>query len=170
MKSLSLNNLSENARVSFLRFPMVILSAFAGTLIGIYLVEVQEVGDNLFPLINLMLCFALGIPLFFAAHIFIEKSKLKINFQLGIYLLAILTLVILYYFLPSQDLTHNTSLPYIRYAIYNACVHLLIAFIPIKELPNPSPFKILRSLIPVLVVIHSSFVSTIFSSSKFVRI
>src|SRR5690606_30297990 len=36
----------------------------------------------------------------------------------------------LYYSLPGQDMTHNTSLPYIRYAIYNACVHLLIAFIP----------------------------------------
>src|SRR5690606_19976322 len=92
MKFPSLDYQIQNARQSFLRFPLAILSAFAGTLIGIYLVEVQEVEDNLFPLINLMLCFALGIPLYFAAHIFVEKSKLKFNFQLGIYLTAILIL------------------------------------------------------------------------------
>ena len=124
MKTLSLNDLAEDAWESFLRFPLVVLSAFVGTLIGMYLVEVQEVEDNLFPLINLMLCFALGIPLFFGAQLFVEESKLKFNFRLGIYLLAVLTLAILYYSLPSQDLTHNTSLPYIRYVIYNACVHL----------------------------------------------
>src|SRR5690606_29356425 len=71
-----------------------------------------------------------GIPLFFGAHLFVEKSKLKFNFRLSVYLLAVLTLAILYYSLPSQDLTRNTSLPYIRYAIYNACIHLVIAFIP----------------------------------------
>jgi hypothetical protein len=130
MKTLSLSDLAENTRDSFLRFPLAILSAFAGTLVGIYLVEVQEVSDNLFPLINLMLCAALGIPLFFAAHVFVERSKAKGNFHLGIYFLTILTLGGLYYSLPSQDMTHNTWLPYIRYAMYNACAHLVIAFIP----------------------------------------
>lgn len=130
MKTLSLIDLAENTRDSFLRFPLAILSAFAGTLIGIYLVEVQEVSDNIFPLINLMLCFALGIPLFFAAHVFVEKSKAKKNFQLAIYFFTVLTLTGLYYSLPGQDMTHNTALPYIRYAMYNACAHLLIAFIP----------------------------------------
>ena len=44
-----------------------------------------------------------------------------------------------------------------------------IAFTPRSEDPRPSPFNILLSLIPVLEVIHSSFVSTIFSNSLFVR-
>ena len=42
--------------------------------------------------------------------------------------------------------------------------------VPITEVPFPSPFKILLSLIPVLVVIHSSEVSTSFSSSAFDKI
>ena len=41
---------------------------------------------------------------------------------------------------------------------------------PRSELPFPSPFKIRRSETPVLVRIHSSLVSTIFSRSKFVSL
>ena len=39
-----------------------------------------------------------------------------------------------------------------------------------NEEPNPSPFSILLSLIPVLETIHSSLVSTIVSKSLFERI
>ena len=43
----------------------------------------------------------------------------------------------------------------------------LTASTPKTDVPFPSPLRILLSFIPVLVVIHSSFVSTIFSSSLF---
>ncbi|MNR23528.1 hypothetical protein D3C85_1405520 [compost metagenome] len=38
-----------------------------------------------------------------------------------------------------------------------------------SEVPKPSPFNILRSLIPVLLVIHSSEVSTSVSNSSLVK-
>ncbi len=46
----------------------------------------------------------------------------------------------------------------------------LTASAPISDDPRPSPFKICLSLIPVRVMIHSSVVSTIFSSSALVSI
>jgi hypothetical protein len=41
---------------------------------------------------------------------------------------------------------------------------------PMSDVASPSPFSILRSLIPVRDCIHSSFVSTIFSKSLLERI
>ena len=50
-----------------------------------------------------------------------------------------------------------------------SCKSLLAALIAMKEVPSDLSFNILLSFIPVLEIIHSLFVSTIFSKSKFVR-
>ena len=66
-----------------------------------------------------------------------------------------------YWLASSTNLTATefaNSLP-----LLSASLLLLLALIP-----KPSPFKILRSLIPVLLVIHSSEVSTMVSNSAFV--
>ena len=60
-------------------------------------------------------------------------------------------------------------------SIFSAAVFVFFnnpftASAPISEDPFPLPFSILLSLIPVLLVIHSSLVSTIVSNSLFVRI
>ena len=54
--------------------------------------------------------------------------------------------------------------------VFVFCNNPFIASAPISEDPFPSPFRILLCLIPVLLVIHSSLVSTIVSNSLFVRI
>lgn len=130
MKLPSLDYLFIHAKESFLRFPLTIISSFIAVIVGIYLVECHEVITNMFPYINLMLCMALGIPLYFCVGIFSEKSELIISSRWVLRMLATVILILLYFTMPDSDLTQNTSLPYIRYGIYNITVHLLVSFIP----------------------------------------
>ena len=66
MKKPNVHLLARHAKDAFVRFPWVILSAFVGSLAGMYWVQVSEVSPYLLTLINLMLTAALGIPLFFS--------------------------------------------------------------------------------------------------------
>src|SRR5690554_4657308 len=126
MKKPSIQKLALNARDSLIRFPLVMLSAFIGTIVGIYLVEVNEVTQDVFPFINIMLCAALGIPLYFSVQVWLEKSQMGRRYSILLPALATVVLVLIYFSLPGQDITQNTFQPYIRYAIYNACLHLLV--------------------------------------------
>ena len=133
MKLPSWNYLIDDALRSFLRFPMVILSAFAGTFVGIYLVDVRDVAENLFPLINFTLSAALGIPLFFILHILAETGRYSKLYKPipWFSLLAFGVLIACYFSFPDQDYTHNTTVPYVRYLMYSACFHLLVCSIPL---------------------------------------
>jgi hypothetical protein len=130
MKLPSLHYLGQNARQSFLRFPLSIVSAFIAVCIGIYLNENHQDIANSFPFINAMLCLALGIPLFFCVAVFTSNKGYSKRAKLLLDLSAILLLVLIYFTLPNIQSTQNTSLPYIRYAIYNIIIHLLVAFVP----------------------------------------
>ncbi len=65
MKLPSIDYLYQNAKSSFLRFPLTILSALVAVIIAVYLTEYNKEIDNFFPFVNSMLTAALGIPLFF---------------------------------------------------------------------------------------------------------
>lgn len=130
MKLPSINYLYLQAKNSAVRFPITLISSFIPVCIGIYLIEFENDTNNLFPLINVMLCTALGIPLFFCLNIFGQKLKLKRNKTLLLKIGGALILGLLYFTLPSSEETANTSLPYIRYAIYNIALHLLVSFAP----------------------------------------
>ncbi len=130
MKLPSVNYLMTNAKESFVRFPLTVLSSLISVVVGIYLIENEKDMLNMFPFINLMLCASLGIPLYFCATIisnkrgFVGKSTWIINS------FATLLLIAIYFTLPNAESTHNTSLPYIKYALYNITCHLLVSFIP----------------------------------------
>ena len=130
MKKPSIHQLAQNAKDALIRFPWVLLSALIGSLAGIYLVQVSEVSQNVFPIINLMLSAALGIPLFFSIRMLLEKENLSKFWAAGLYVSAFVVLMGIYFSLPDQDNTWNTFQPYIRYAIYNVCLHLVVSFLP----------------------------------------
>ena len=130
MKLPSLNYLVSNAKNSFLRFPLSILSSLIASAIGIYLVENKNESLNLFPYLNLMLCFALGIPLYFCVTIFSNKGNLGKKISVLLYILASVLLVLIYFSFPDSYSAQKTSLPYVKYAIYNVSIHLLVSFIP----------------------------------------
>lgn len=130
MKLPSIQYLQEKTVTALKRFPLSILAATIGVTCAIYLIEHEHYQGNLFPVINLMLCAALGIPLFFCVTVFSEKLNFSFKIKALLSLIATLILVGIYFSLPNSDESFNTSLPYVRYAIYNITIHLLVAFAP----------------------------------------
>lgn len=130
MKLPSINYLYTRAKNSAVRFPLTLIASFISVCIGIYLIEFEKDAINLFPLINAMLCTALGIPLFFCINVFTQKLNIEKNKSILIKIGGAIILGLLYLTLPNSEETANTSLPYIRYTIYNIALHLLVSFIP----------------------------------------
>jgi hypothetical protein len=133
MKLPSLQYLTQNAGRSFLRFPLTIITSFIAVCIGIYLTEFYDDIKNIFPFINVMLCAALGIPLFFCVDVFAYNKGYSQSKRLLLHSFAFVILVVLYFTLPDAESTQNTSLPYVRYSIYAITIHLVVAFIPFLD-------------------------------------
>ncbi|MTI19683.1 DUF4153 domain-containing protein, partial [Fulvivirga sp. RKSG066] len=125
----SLNAIIDRAAHSFLRFPLSILSSVAAAAIAMYLFETEPREPQLY-LINLMLCFALGIPLFFSVGILSDKRRLTAKSRFLLYIGAVLFLGLIYCSFPDSTSVNNVAIPYIRYAIFNVIVHLIASFAP----------------------------------------
>jgi len=130
MKLPSINYLIKNAKESFVRFPITISVSFLASCLGIYLVEYGREINNFFPYLNTLLCMSIGIPLFFCVTIISNKKGFTKKQNLIFNLIASVVLVLIYFTLPDTKSTHNTSLPYIKYAIYNITCHLFVSFVP----------------------------------------
>ena len=126
----SINYLYQQAKNSALRFPFTLISALIGVLLGIYLVEHESEMLNIFPYLNVMLCAALGVPLFFCINVFSDKQNVPSSKSILIKIGGIALLGGLYFTLPGSEEAASTSLPYIRYAIYNIALHLIVSFAP----------------------------------------
>lgn len=156
----SINYLYQKAKNSALRFPLTLISSFLAVTIGIYLAEQEGVIGNMFPLINAMLCLALGIPLFFCVTVFTKKLDLTNLQSIGVKVGAAIILFLLYFTLPNSEETANTSLPYIRYTIYNIAIHLLVSFAPYlkgKQLNGFWQYNRLLFTRLILSIIYSGF-------------
>ncbi|TAE89615.1 MAG: DUF4153 domain-containing protein [Bacteroidetes bacterium] len=130
MKLPSIHYLIQSAKRAFIRFPLTIISSLVASILGIYLVEKAKEITNLFPYINIMLCMSIGIPLFFCVTTIAQKKQFDKKNSILLHLLATAILVIIYFTLPNAESTHNTSLPYIKYTLYNITCHLMVSFIP----------------------------------------
>ena len=134
MKLPSINYLLTKAQESLLRFPATLLCSLVSVCVAIYLTEYNDDITNYSPYINIIITSALGIPLFFGLSIFISSQNFNISKNIFSHAICATLLVIVYYTLPNSDTTHNTTIPYIRYVIFNLIVHLLVSFSPyLKE-------------------------------------
>ncbi len=129
MKFPSLSHLQDEAFDSAKRFPLSLISAIVGTMLAIYLTEVERFEENI-HLLNLILTFALGIPLFLCIDLFVEKHHLSpLKRRLG-WLCALVVLGLIYISFPTENAPSNTRVPYIRYTVYFLALHLMVAFLP----------------------------------------
>jgi hypothetical protein len=129
MKFPSLSHLQDEAFDSAKRFPLSLFSAIVGTMLAIYLTEVEVFEENI-HLLNLVLTFALGIPLFLCIDLFAEKHQLSpLKRRLG-WLGAMVILGLIYISFPTDLAPSNTRVPYIRYTVYFLALHLMVAFLP----------------------------------------
>jgi hypothetical protein len=129
MRLPSIEHLWKQSVAALLRFPLSILSATIGVCVAIYLMEMEGKVDNVLPYLNVLLTAALGIPLFFCAAIVSERWGGAVAKWGGVTVSAGL-LGLMYLSLPGTDVTHNTTIPYVRYGLFNVIVHLLVSFAP----------------------------------------
>lgn len=130
MKLPSITYLAANAKKSLFRFPLTIVAAFISVTASLYMIEYHDDISNQFPYINILLTAALGIPLYFSVSVISTKYKLDLKWSLISLLGATIFLALIYFSLPNSSTTHNTSLPYVRYGIFNIIIHLFVSFIP----------------------------------------
>ncbi len=139
MKFPTLQRLNEESLRAAHRFPLSLLSSILATVLLIYIVEKDSFTDNL-PLLNLLMTFALGIPLFFSVEIFTEKINLHFSKKILFWGLGIVALLLIYLSFPTDLSPGTTRAPYIRYVIYNLALHLTVSFVPFLEKGNLEGF------------------------------
>jgi len=130
MKLPSITYLTSTASRSLQRFPVTLFSALFAVVISIVMVELERDIENFFPWLNLALCGALGIPLFFAAQVFSESRTFSSGKRAMLYFAGLVALALIYFSFPSEQSTFDTGAAYIRYAVYAVAIHLIVAFIP----------------------------------------
>ncbi|MBS4043966.1 MAG: DUF4153 domain-containing protein [Chitinophagaceae bacterium] len=130
MKLPSVQYLLNQATTSLKRYPFTIFSALVAVVMSIYLIEQWEKITNALPYINLLLTASIGIPLYFCATIVANKKNYNSKQQTLLYSFTTLILLAVYFSFPGKHTTHNTALPYVKFAIYNITAHLLVSFIP----------------------------------------
>jgi hypothetical protein len=164
MKFPSLSHLASEASRTFRRFPLSISSALLGTIIAIYLVELEQ--EKLY-LVNLILTAALGIPFFFAIRILSEflalEKKPVILLQLG----GILFLGLIYWSFPVELSFDTHRAPYIRYLIYNLTIHLFVAILPFFKSKNQLSFWNFNKLLFLRIVLGALYSFVIHSGISF---
>jgi hypothetical protein len=126
MKLPSLEILFNELATTIKRFSLVLIFAFLGTFVAIYLVqrEFDEANIHLYSKI-LMLC-SLGLPLFFALHVIAEKKQFSLLPKTLLIVIGIALLGVFYF---TSGIGNNMPIKFVyRYALWNISFHLLVAF------------------------------------------
>lgn len=108
------------------RFPFVLVAALAGTVACIALTEGNYNQPVEINLIKLAMVSSLGLPLFFAIHLFCEKWSAKPMFKFIALITGLFLLVQFYYSLPPAAVNNGNAL--YRFFFWSAGMHLIVAF------------------------------------------
>lgn len=125
----SLQYLSRQAIFSFRRFPSVILSSVLAAIAAVMLIALRN-SDNHLPLLNIMLCTALGVPFFLSLLIYAEKKEWKKNKLWIAHGIAIVILTLIYFSFPASETARQTYQPYLRFVMYVLSANLAVSFMP----------------------------------------
>ncbi len=126
----SFQYLYAQAKKSFLRFPWVILCGLIASTETVYLIQTRFSYQHVMPTVSIILCAALGIPLFFSIAVSSEKQAWSQKTKNLATLIVFILLIVLYFSFPDKESARNTSQPFIRYALYALSAHLMVSFIP----------------------------------------
>lgn len=123
----SFDYLLKSAKVTFVRFPLTLLSGMIGSVAGIILVDSQS-GPEFNYLEKLMLVCSLGLPLFTALVCFAEKIGWSKQKNLILQLTGVVFLAGYYFTLPPDidDPFYHLQ----RYMLFNIAFHFAVAFLP----------------------------------------
>ncbi|MEB2775595.1 DUF4153 domain-containing protein [Algoriphagus sp. D3-2-R+10] len=138
MRFPSIAQLQNDGISSAIRFPLSLLFGFLAAGLGCWMLEIDPVED--LRLLNLLLTFALGIPLYFCIDILAEKKNFTPFHRQISWIIGLVILGLIYFSFPSENTFANTRVPYIRYTIYNLAIHLMVAFLPYFGSDNQEGF------------------------------
>jgi hypothetical protein len=166
MKFPSLSNVAIEVDRTFRRFPLSIIAGLIGTMITIYLVELELFEEQLI-LVNLLLTLALGIPLFFSIQVLSEIRALNPRTRTLIQVGGILFLGLIYWSFPTEFSFDTNRVPYIRYLIYNLTIHLFVAILPFSKSKNQLSFWNFNKLLFLRLVLGALYSAVIFLGITF---
>lgn len=124
-KFISVKNILARAERSLRRFPIAVVVAFVGTVIGIVLVHVEELG--FYP--NILMTLGMGFPLFVSIVLIGEKSGWPFRKKIIANSVAIIFLIAYFFWLPERIYEAQSSI-IIRYLMWMTAFILLITFAP----------------------------------------
>jgi len=128
MKIPSLQKISNDAMETFARFPLPLISAAAGTIAALILMDHEGPAR---PTIvwSVLYCGILGIPLLTGTSLFVEKSRSNPSVGWSVKIAALLLLVAYACMIP-PDLTDAPAMHVIRLLLLAFAAHLFVAFGP----------------------------------------
>ncbi|MBL0177245.1 MAG: DUF4153 domain-containing protein [Ignavibacteria bacterium] len=128
MKLPSLQQIAQDAVLTFKRFPLVLLVAAMGTLASLWLADQNAPSDAPFAF-RLLFTSLLGIPLLIGTALLIEKRRWNTRSGYGLNAAALLLLVAYCWSLPS-DLAIAPNMHAIRLLMLAVGLHLFVAVAP----------------------------------------
>ncbi len=130
MKLPSLKFLTSSAVDSLKRFPLTLFYALVAVVLSIYMIETGKDPDENLPCLNVILCAGLGLVLSFGIYIYTKKWQCTPTWRILFQLIGALLLIGLYFTFPGDGTSHVYSQPYVRFGLYNAMIHLMVAVLP----------------------------------------
>lgn len=126
LKSISLELVMNSAIAAIRRFPLVVLCGIIASAAAILALDVQTDAGWLWHIIN---CALLGLPLYLAIDLAIERYEAGNIARLSAYLGALGVLAVYFFSLPSP----GESWPYtlvLKFSVLSLVFHLMVAFSP----------------------------------------
>jgi hypothetical protein len=143
LPSTFLPQLRQAAVTTYKRFPFVIATAITCTVLSI-LLEQKDYSFTSTPTesflhiyAKVLMCGALGIPLFFAAAVFEERKFFKLQYKFNVGSMGVILFLFGYYFTLS---TVPNETDFIRYVVLALAAHLLVAFSPFVAVKEDNGF------------------------------
>ena len=131
MKLPSIQQVLQDAKRTFIRFPFVLINAALGTITAVILVD-HEGPAQATILFNILLATILGIPLLTGFTLFAESKKWARGMVIGLQIIGILLLVGYGCTVPS-DLGDAPAFHILRMLLIAAALHLFVAFAPFSD-------------------------------------
>jgi hypothetical protein len=127
MRLPSLDSLVSKTIVTFKRFPFAIAAAITGSIFCMLWVNLRyNLEESHYYYSNIIMSCYLGMLLFIAIQIYVERKKLKTIIAILLKLLAVAALICYYFSLPEKFMV----ISFTRFSLFTIALHLLIAFVP----------------------------------------
>lgn len=126
MKLPSLTNLLNQAKETFARFPLAIISSILGAFVMIRILGFSPdyYKEQSHFWYNLAMTFSLALPLFIATSLFVELKEMKSVYKYIFQLIPIGILLLFYFTLSADTDFYDIG----RYLLYLIAFHLLVSF------------------------------------------